>query len=429
MSFVAPLAKATVKKVIPKTTKGKVLAAGAAALGYNLSQKDGSKDSKTALTPSQEAQSAPNPPATDSTGKKTLLNLPYGTKIAAGSGWQGIPYAPGTKGTTYATADEVEGNAEAIIAAKTPAERAALLLRLGAIPNLYPTGQAPTSDYVSSMGNRIVWRPSDATALKNILLITDQLGDPSVDVTITNLIGNPNLAAKYFGRVTPATKQVTPGAALSLEFNNKFLDLFNVAPDKADTNSYIKEIQKLEASTGITSAQKEEILLKYVQKQAGTLFATQEGGQTGVAEQGALGNIVRTIRGTYADNGIPVNEKNIYQQAVDSLRSPDAFKNTINGIQQQAALLMPALKDLLAQGKTAKQILSPYLSLRSQILEIPEDQIKMSDMYDVASGDKLMTIQDYKKNLYGSNAYRMTNGFKERSLNDMQALLRAFNIG
>ena len=400
MSFVGPLAKATVKKVIPKTKTGKVAAAGAAVLGYNLSQKDGSQNTQTALTPSQEAQSA-NPPAGTGSTTKTLLNLPVGTKIAAGTGWPGIPYSPESKGTTYATSDQVEGDSEKFLAAKTPEQRAALLLRLGAIPNLYPTGQAPTSDYVASMGNRIVWRPSDATALKSVLMITDQLGDPSPDVTITNLVGNPNLAAKYFGRVTPATKQVTPGAALSLEFNNKFLDLFNTQPDKADTNSYIKEIQKLEASTGITSAQKEDILLKYVQKQAGTLIAAQEGGQKGAVEQGALGNIVRTLRGTYADNGIPVNEKNIYQQAIDSLRSPDAFKNTINGIQQQAALLMPALKDLLSQGKTAKQILSPYLSLRSQILEIPEDQIKMSDMYDVASGDKLMTIQDYKKNQIG----------------------------
>ena len=84
MSFVGPLAKATVKKVIPKTKTGKVAAAGAAVLGYNLSQKDGSQNTQTALTPSQEAQSA-NPPAGTGSTTKTLLNLPVGTKIAAGT--------------------------------------------------------------------------------------------------------------------------------------------------------------------------------------------------------------------------------------------------------------------------------------------------------------------------------------------------------
>lgn len=414
MSFVVPVAKAVAKKTIPKTKLGKVAAtAGATVIGANVFKGDKAPDKK-ALTPSQEAESQ-NPPVGQS-GTKTLLNLPKGTQISVGQG-------------TYTSASELEGDAEKYFAAKTPEQRAALLLRLGQIPNLYPAGQAPTPAYVSSMGNRIVWRPADATALKNILSVTDQLGDASADVTITNLISNPGLASKYFGKVT-STTAVTPGEALSLELENKFLDLFNDKPSKDITNSYIKDVQKLESSGKSTSDLKENILLKYVQKQAGVRISeSQTPGTPSKIESGALGNIVRNIRGAYADNGIPINDKQIYQQSIDSLRSADAYKNVISNIQLQAATIMPAFKDLIMQGRTVKSILSPYINLRSQILEIPEEQIKVSDMYDVASGEKVIPIQDYKSKLYASNEYRNTSGFKQRSLGDMKALLNAFGIG
>jgi hypothetical protein len=95
----------------------------------------------------------------------------------------------------------------------------------------------------------------------------------------------------------------------------------------------------------------------------------------------------------------------------------------------QATAILPAFKDFFAQGKTAREVLSPWINLRSQILEIPEDQIKIQDMYNVGSGDKAMSINDYKKMLYASEEFKKTNAFKSRSINDLQTLLRAFNIG
>jgi hypothetical protein len=379
-------------------------------------EKAAAKDKKTGLTPSQDAANT-NPPPTSSASGKTLLNLPPNTPIKTGK-------------NTTTTASEIEGNAELFFANKTPAERAALLLRLGQIPNLYPTGQAPNSQYVGAMGNRIVWRPADATALKNILLIQDQLGDATPDATLTNLISNPGLSSRFFGKVSAAPKAVTSLSALEAEMNAKFQDLFETPADKSMVKAYAKEVNRLEAGAGITAQQKEDIFLKYTQKKANDLYSlSQTGMAPGVTEKGALGSYVRNIRAAYADNGIPMNEKDIYTKAVSSLRSKDAYNNTISGIQMQAATIMPAFKDLINQGKTAKEILSPYINLRAQILEIPADQIKVSDMYDVGSSDKPVSIQDYKNKLYGSDAFRKTNAFKERSLGDMQALLKAFNIG
>lgn len=382
------------------------------------SDKKKAEEKKTSgLTPSQDAANT-NPPPTGSGTKKTLLNLPPNTPIKTGK-------------NTTTTASEIEGNAELFFANKTPAERAALLLRLGQIPNLYPTGQAPNAQYVGAMGNRIVWRPADATALKNILLIQDQLGDATADVTLTNLISNPGLSSRFFGKVSAAPKAVTSLSALEAEMNAKFQDLFETAADKNMVKAYAKEVNRLESSAaGITAQQKEDIFLKYTQKKANDLYAlSQTGAAPGVTDKGALGSYVRSIRAAYADNGIPMNEKDIYSKAVSSLRSKDAYNNTITGIQMQAATVMPAFKDLINQGKTAKEVLAPYINLRAQILEIPADQVKVTDMYDVASGDKPVSIQDYKNKLYASDAFKKTNAFKERSLGDMQALLKAFNIG
>ena len=51
----------------------------------------------------------------------------------------------------------------------------------------------------------------------------------------------------------------------------------------------------------------------------------------GATDKGALGRVVRSIRSAYDDNGIPINEKDIYNKAIASLRSPDAYKNIIDG--------------------------------------------------------------------------------------------------
>jgi hypothetical protein len=413
------------KKVIPKSKIGKVAAVAASAVGINIAN-GGDKPKPTAMTPSIDAQNA-NAPAGTGTKTNTLNNLPVGTQIKAGTtGFPGIPYKADYKGTSYTTASALAGDAEKYFATQSASEKAALLLRLGQIPNLYSTGMAPTGKYVADMGNSIIWRDADAKALEGVLRVQDQLGDATPNVTLSNLISNPNLASKFFGKVTATAKAVTPFAAIEAELNNKFLDLFESPADPAAVKSYAKEVNRLESTTGITPQQKEDILLKYVQKKATTIFTDMAPGAT---DKGALGRVVRSIRTAYDDNGIPINEKDIYNKAVASLRSPDAYKNIVDSVAMNASSVMPAFKDLFAQGKTAKEVLSPWISLKSQILGIPTDQIKVSDMYDVGAGAAPISINEYKKQLYKSPEYKKTDAFKERSLGDMQTLLRAFNIG
>ncbi len=432
MSSIVPIAKTVAKKVVPKSKKGKVAAAGAAAFGIGMANKGDSKPATTttAMTPSQDAQGQNPPVGGGTTAAGTLLGLPVGTAVKAGvSGFPGIPYRLDYKGATFTNADIIKGDAEKYFATKSAPEKAALLLRLGQIPGLYTKGQAPTTAYVQTMGNRIIWREEDAKALEKVLYVQDQLGDPTPDLTLTNLISNPSLSSRLFGKVSGTAKAVSSPAALESEFNNKFLDLFETS-DPALAKSYAKEVNKLESTTGISTQQKEDILLKYVQKKATDQFNLGQTGMVkGATDKGALGRTVRSIRAAYEDNGIPINEKDVYNKAVQSLRSPEAYKNVLDNVMMQASVVMPAFKDFFSQGKTAREVLSPWINTRAQVLGIPADQIKISDMYDIGSGPAPKPIQDYKKELYRSPEYKKTDAYKERSLGDLQTLLKAFNIG
>ena len=167
-----------------------------------------------------------------------------------------------------------------------------------------------------------------------------------------------------------------------------------------------------------------------MQKKATDQFNLGQTGMVkGATDKGALGRTVRSIRAAYEDNGIPINEKDVYNKAVQSLRSPEAYKNVLDNVMMQASVVMPAFKDFFSQGKTAREVLSPWINTRAQVLGIPADQIKISDMYDIGSGPAPKPIQDYKKELYRSPEYKKTDAYKERSLGDLQTLLKAFNIG
>jgi hypothetical protein len=343
-----------------------------------------------------------------------LAGLPIGSEIAQGG-----------------KAQLSKGAGALQFAALQPADRAQLILRLGQIPGLYAKGQAPTPGFIQRMisGKDVVPRPQDFAALEQVTAFAEWSGT-NIQNTVTKLISQPGLAQQYFGKITTTPKAVTSSKALEAELNDKFLDIFETKASPEIAQAYAKEVNKLESSRDLSSQEKENILLKYIQKKASEQFALSETGMvSGVIDKGALGRRVRTLRAAYEDNGIPINEKQIYNKSVQSLRSEEAYRNEIDNVMMQAGTVMPAFKDFFAKGKTAREVLSPWINTRAQILGVPADQIKVSDMYDVGSGAAPVSIQEYKKQLYKSPEFKKTDAYKERSLGDMQTLLKAFNIG
>ena len=338
-----------------------------------------------------------------SNNESTLSGLKSGTEIKGGG-----------------KAELQKGAGANAFAVLEPTDRAALLLNLGRIPNLYSPGTAPTPDFVSKMlkEGQVVPRMEDFAAYEKIIAHAEWAGD-TPNNSLIKFANNPRLAEQFFGKVSSVPKAVTSPAALQAELNSKFLDIFETKADSKLAKEYAKEINDLESTkAGAGTQQREDILLKYIQKKANEL-----GALPGTADKGSLGRVVRTIRNAYDDNGIPTNEKDIYSKAIQSLRSKEAAQNIIDGIMMQAGTVMPAFKEGYTRGESARQQLSPWINTRAQILGISPDQIKTSDMYEVGSGPVAIPIPEYKKLVYKSEEYRKSDGFKTRSLNDKQALI------
>ena len=340
---------------------------------------------------------------TQSNNESTLSGLKSGTEIKGGG-----------------KAELQKGAGANAFAVLEPTDRAALLLNLGRIPNLYSPGTAPTPDFVSKMlkEGQVVPRMEDFAAYEKIIAHAEWAGD-TANNSLIKFANNPRLAEQFFGKVSSVPKAVTSPAALQAELNSKFLDIFETKADSKLAKEYAKEINDLESTkAGAGTQQKEDILLKYIQKKANEL-----GALPGTADKGSLGRVVRTIRNAYDDNGIPTNEKDIYSKAIQSLRSKEAAQNIIDGIMMQAGTVMPAFKEGYKRGESARTQLSPWINTRAQILGISPDQIKTSDMYEVGSGPVAIPIPEYKKLVYGSEDFRKSDAFKIRSLNDKQALI------
>lgn len=357
----------------------------------------------TGTSPSDAALNAEKPPVGETGQGSTLSGLEPGTEIKGGG-----------------KAELQKGAGANAFAVLEPTDRAALLLNLGRIPNLYSPGTAPTPDFISKMlkDGYVVPRMEDFAAYEKIIAHAEWAGD-TPDNSIIKFANNPRLAEQFFGKVSSVPKAVTSPAALQAELNSKFLDIFETKADSKLAKEYAREINNLESTkAGAGTQQKEDILLKYIQKKANEL-----GALPGTADKGSLGRVVRTIRNAYDDNGIPTNEKDIYSKAIQSLRSKEAAQNIIDGIMMQASTVMPAFKEGYTRGESARQQLSPWINTRAQILGISPDQIKTSDMYEVGSGPVAIPIPEYKKLVYKSEEYRKSDSFKTRSLNDKQALI------
>lgn len=367
-----------------------------------------------------------------STGAKTgLTGVPVGTPVRTGEGFK-VPFVDPV--ATYQVTRYAAGDGFKAFTQLDNQQKINLLTKLAQIPGLYATGKAPTVALLNGMvaTRMISARPEDIAAIEKVMFYSDTVGE-DYNTSVNKFYNNPTLAKNIFDIKGMGTKiSVTPSEALYAEIDTKFQDFFNAKVDKDTAASYAKTIQAIETKRkgGLTAQEKQDILLKYVQDRASVIFADsmKEPGSL-LSQPGALGQSFRDIKAAYENNGIPVNDKILYKDSLSAIRSPQAYQNVIDSINMQASVIFPAIKDFILQGKKAKDVLSPYISVYSKIFGIPEDQVKMSEMYDVASGDKLVSLKDYNSSLYKKPEYKLTDDYKNKTTNDVQSLLRSLQIG
>lgn len=394
----------------------------------------------SAGTPSQDANVSPETLAAANsapygTGTKVGLDgRPVGSPITVGIEQKYVGSSLQTtvvpKKTQYTSASAMES-----FAALGNQEKANLLAKLAQIPGIYAKGSAPTQQMIIAMAQSgaVVPRKQDVDALTKVMTYSDRVGEDYV-TSVNKFFYNKNLAAQYFS-VPSAGPSVTPSDALISELNANFMDLFNAAPDKKTAAAYAKEVQKLEVAQkgSISAQQREDIRLKYIQSVANQRFKTVKGTtdtkDDALLQEGALGAVVQQIRAAYTNNGIPINDSEVYKKAIQGVRSEQALQNVLNVTKQQAKALYPAFKDLIDQGAEVADLVSPYASVYSQIYGKPINQLKPADFYEVAAGDKPISPAEYKKMLYAKPEFKDTDTYKNTKQNALTAIVRAFGIG
>jgi len=109
--------------------------------------------------------------------------------------------------------------------------------------------------------------------------------------------------------------------------------------------------------------------------------------------------------------------------ALDSTLNPDRLKSNINLINMQAKTLFPALSDKIDAGYTVRQVLTPFLQSRANILEEDVDGIDLKELQEVARDPKgLMGLYDYEISLRKNPKWRFT----KNAIDSLGGLARDF---
>lgn len=370
-------------------------------------------------------------------GKKGLTGVPLNTPIVVGEEpvYEGEGRLRGPSGKQVIAKTQYQsGDGMKILTSLDNQRRSNLLLSLSQIPGIYSRGKAPTREYIESMAQslEIGIRQEDADALEEIMKYADSVG-VNYDMALNRFSAQPELAAAFYGVTTgDRAPRVIDSQSLIAEISDKFQDTFDVKINKKIAKDYAKEVQSAQLKKGargtLSAQEREDILLKYIQGGAEE-FSKLSGEGPMDQPRGVLGQYVQQLRQEYYDNGLPMDEKRIYNMAIQSLRSPQELQNNKQKIQQRAQIVFPPLKEYIARGESVRDVLSPYMRLKSTIWEKNDTDINPSDMYDVMEGDKLRNINDYKMSLYKSPEYKKTQGYQEKTIGDVQGLLSYLRIG
>lgn len=393
------------------------------------------------LGPSAEAEKAAAGAPQGDAGVKApigLTGVPKGTKIVIGQepklGPKGRP--TGRTKPSYGVTQYVPGDGARIFGTLNNDEKVKLLAKLAQIPGLYSRNKAPSQDYLLrlvSAGGNIAVREEDMDALENVMRYADTTGDSYGDA-VDKLVTNPAVAQGFFdlaGTKTGAARKIslTPADALVVELQQSLLDYLDVKASKKEAQDYAKKINELEKKRGgaLTQLERQQLLLDEVQNKAKEVFKDGvDEADSLLMRKGALGGTYNALREEYRDYGIPIDDKSLYKLAINSIRSKQALENNLSKVRLQAEVAMPALKDYIQQGLSPKEALGTYLAAYSKFTGIPQNQVDLTRLAPVYSGDKVMPFNDWEKYLYTLPEAKNSPVVREQQLSDARTLIRNF---
>jgi len=241
---------------------------------------------------------------------------------------------------------------------------------------------------------------------------------------------------------------VSTEAETNADIEAEFQAAFGESVPKKVAKAYYSEVRALQGKrvTGGTSAtskvnvnvqgvsaqETKAILQKYITAAAADKIALAESGNAEAKaslQKGNFGVTYTTLKNAYADNGIPINTKSLGSLVVDSLSDPNKMKGNLNLINLQAKTYFPSLSDKIDQGYTVKQLLTPYINTRANILEEDPDMIDIKSLQSVAKDPKgLMNLYDYEVSLRNDPKWRFTKNAQDTMGGLANSIAKTFGL-
>jgi len=284
-------------------------------------------------------------------------------------------------------------------------------------------------------------------------LVARALTYQQVAKTTLNLDGAVTQAIKVdvdtgaTGTVGRTSGSMTARPSAAAEMQDTFRTMLGEPAPKSAVDAYYKELNALELSRiskaknikgvdvttrGVTEQERVDLLNKYVNQYASIRIAAADAGDP-VAQvnlgKGQFGIAYTTLKNAYFENGIPISQATLNKQVLESASNTDRLKANMNLINLQAKTIFPALTDKIDAGYTVKQLLSPYLQSRANILEEDADTIDIKELKDIAKDPKgLINLYDYEVSLRQNPKWRFTKNAQDSMARVASKLAQTFGL-
>jgi hypothetical protein len=292
----------------------------------------------------------------------------------------------------------------------------------------------PSDRLVSLVANALAYQEVTGTKL-------------TLDAAISESIKAAVATGAASGGTSRTSGSMTARPSAAAEIQDTFNTMLGEAAPKGAVDAYYKELNALEMSRiskaktikgvdvttrGVTEQERIDLLNKYVNQYAKIrITAADAGDATAQANlgKGQIGIAYTTLKNAYFENGIPISPATLNKQVFESASNTDRLKANINLINLQAKTIFPALTEKIDAGYTVKQLLSPYLQSRANILEEDADSIDIKELKDVAKDPKgLMNLYDYEVSLRQNPKWRFTKNAQDSMARVASKLAQTFGL-
>lgn len=270
--------------------------------------------------------------------------------------------------------------------------------------------------------------------------------DPNVKPGADTQLGGGYVPGMY-GESEPYASVSSIGETTA-EFTKAFEATFGASAPKKLMAQFSAELRSLQAgrttakvkgksgtdivTQGVSAQERENILNKYLNMYATSIADAAQNGDAKAAaalQKGNFGVTLTTLKKAYAENGIPFNQKALMTTAIDSTLKPEKLNANLNLVNLQAKTYFPALADKIDKGYTVKQLLSPYIQTRANVLEEDPDMVDIKSLQGIAKDPKnLMNLYDYEVSLRQDPKWRFTKNAQDSMSNVANSIAKMFGL-